>query len=793
MKRFALLLVICFSRLLFASLGDVNKDGKITLDDCKAIAAAVAAGTAAQLPLADADVDGDKTVTILDAMRLHQQIGGLWMDPTGNLPTNPQINQDERAYLSRYEDMCAQFDNMSPQQFIAMYPPNKAYTAKIDPKNCLYYDTMVSTFSMSADQLVALKANGFVIQKNAAADVYSGFGLTFQNVLKHDLPVFFTADALLDPLYRTYDDMLKNMETGKLIPAMHDILQKTMAQLQIVKSLHKNQAAWDSTLLDAEVYLSVASTLLNEIAPVSSDQAVVNNVNRIIAAIKGQEFQFGFSLFGLAKPMDFTQFVPRGHYTCDPPGSATPCPLADYFKCMMWLGRADCAFVIDSLRQFKDFMLVYDCMDKAGVLPELADFNSVITFFVGDMDGLGAEGVTAFEKQAGPCPALDSLIAIDQVALNFKKSLLLDGCGNQFILSQAMWKDPDASRPALPSIAQISGQRFILDSYLLGHTVEAYVKGRNVPKLEEVAFCLGNNAGLGVVGPDLTAYTSVQGDCKPLSSRLGAMRTLFDQYPYWSHNLYTNWLDALRELSNPLPNEVPAVMQSANWQIKQMNTQLASWAELRHNTLLYAKQSYTMSASCFYPTGYVEPYPRFYRKVGALMTALGNAMKSVTAGYQTVNFDAWKGITDTLALISEQELRGEAISAENLAFLNRMLIANPIGMCGSPPYKGWYTSLYSTGWSGCSQAKPCIADVHTIPPSEITPSDIVLHAGTGTAYTMIIMCSTNDSCGTLFAGPVSSFYQYNVSPMARKTDAEWLTILGNDSPKQPAWIEQFKK
>jgi hypothetical protein len=70
---------------------------------------------------------------------------------------------------------------------------------------------------------------------------------------------------------------------------------------------------------------------------------------------------------------------------------------------------------------------------------------------------------------------------------------------------------------------------------------------------------------------------------------------------------------------------------------------------------------------------------------------------------------------------------------------------------------------------------------------------MVLHAATGAAQTMLIVCSTGDTCGTLFAGPVSSFYQYNVTPIARKTDAEWVTILMNESPVQPAWIEQFKK
>ena len=38
---------------------------------------------------------------------------------------------------------------------------------------------------------------------------------------------------------------------------------------------------------------------------------------------------------------------------------------------------------------------------------------------------------------------------------------------------------------------------------------------------------------------------------------------------------------------------LPAVMQTEAWARRVLNTQLASWAELRHDTLLYAKQSYT--------------------------------------------------------------------------------------------------------------------------------------------------------------------------------------------------------
>ena len=50
-------------------------------------------------------------------------------------------------------------------------------------------------------------------------------------------------------------------------------------------------------------------------------------------------------------------------------------------------------------------------------------------------------------------------------------------------------------------------------------------------------------------------------------------------------------------------------MKTEPWARRMLNTQLASWAELRHDTLLYAKQSYTGFPVCEFPDAYVDPYP----------------------------------------------------------------------------------------------------------------------------------------------------------------------------------------
>ena len=60
-------------------------------------------------------------------------------------------------------------------------------------------------------------------------------------------------------------------------------------------------------------------------------------------------------------------------------------------------------------------------------------------------------------------------------------------------------------------------------------------------------------------------------------------------------------------------------MQTSAWQDKELYTTLASWSELRHDTILYVKQSYTMAerGGAFEPpvVGYAEPVLNSYARL----------------------------------------------------------------------------------------------------------------------------------------------------------------------------------
>src|SRR5262245_64703698 len=89
----------------------------------------------------------------------------------------------------------------------------------------------------------------------------------------------------------------------------------------------------------------------------------------------------------------------------------------------------------------------------------------------------------------------------------------------------------------------------------------------------------------------------------------------------WDSNIYMKWLACLRELSAPTTDaKYPEAMRTRAWAMKTLNTQLASWTQLRHDTILYAKQSYAGGDSCVYPAGFVEPRVEFWQRLRATAT-----------------------------------------------------------------------------------------------------------------------------------------------------------------------------
>ena len=232
----------------------------------------------------------------------------------------------------------------------------------------------------------------------------------------------------------------------------------------------------------------------------------------------------------------------------------------------------------------------------------------------------------------------------------------------------------------------------------------------------------------------------------------------------------------------------------AYWQQK-MNTQLGSWAELRHDNLLYAKQSYTGIPICSYPYSYVEPFPDFYKSLKTISDLTITAFNQFSQFYAKEKiiqyFMNFKSSCDTLEIISQKELENQSLSSQEIGFLTRMMRYNTQGC--SVGYDSWYSSMYYDNGSldGLIDPNYIVADYHTSPADENgTIVGYVKHAGTGKVDLLITAITMPDGNNVAFVGPTYSFYDYTTLNFLRLTDEEWRdTYLA--TAIRPDWVNVY--
>ena len=127
--------------------------------------------------------------------------------------------------------------------------------------------------------------------------------------------------------------------------------------------------------------------------------------------------------------------------------------------------------------------------------------------------------------------------------------------------------------------------------------------------------------------------------------------------------------------------------------------------------------------------------------------------------------------------MAERQLQGKRLTAEQLDWVNQMIVAHPLkgAGCGGGgvTYSGWYRQLFHT--ADIEDADVSIADVHTA-------KEGILHVGK--RFPLQAVISIDDGSGPrVFTGAVYSFHQ--VVRNSRLTDSEW---EAEDEPRDEPWL-----
>jgi hypothetical protein len=678
--------------------------------------------------------------------------------------------------LQAYQQFLQSNQNLTSEALRGLYPAG-VFAARIvgTATQPAYLDSIDRVYALTAYEKELLASHGFLVTSRISKGSFmEGFGEIFRS----DLPVFVSSDAILHPVHMSYDAILMDIERSMLLPFVDSLLAGMHGQVPALAARYSTDSSMQTMLRDVDVYLTVPRILLGHaIQPWFSDNR--STVENLISLINGQ-VPASVALFGdVVRAMDFSQFTVRGHYTRSP-------ELSRYFQAMMWLGRTEIWLLApesadpgpsdaDLQRQTIDAALIVESLDAAHATALLDSIDNTIRFFVGEPDNITAAQIKSMMDETGIRTASE-LVGIERWRA-FRDTLRQQAFAFQRINSQILMSDPFSPEQVQPASAfLLLGQRFVIDSYITGNVVYDKIVFQNrkvlrmLPSTLDVLFALGNDAAAQLLDPELTRYN--------YAGNLAAVRYLVDSYDpgFWSSSLYNGWLSMIRKLAPPAERTpLPPFMQTAAWWQKEMNTQLASWAQLRHDNLLYAKQSYTAGVTCSFPESYVEPVPAFYHAVSAFAAMGAQRFTSAGTSAMQMYFAHLKGVADTLEAIAAKTLSKTSLISTERNFLKGMLVLPEPG-CGRA-YNGWYPRLYYRGDTDFSRNDVIVADVHTSPTDEWgNPVGWVLHAGTGPLDMAILTAETPEGNLTAFVGPVFSYYERVTTGFKRLTDEEWATL-----------------
>jgi len=710
--------------------------------------------------------------------------------------------------------------NLTADQVLAQVPKRPYLeTLSFDPSKSAYYKEVTEALRLTDDEKKQLRRNGFVSVDHRR---HYSMGSMYFDIYVRDLPVLITSDSIAHALHRSYDDTLKTLEVrlfsgmlDRLLATTHDMLEKESKGISDAKVLE--------SVRDIDLYLTVARSLLAGMgAPAgeplprgaaSPPTAIASRfgqdkqVNELLERIKSLEMETSenpTTIYGGKRPIDWSQFKPRGHYT-------ESAQLKNYFRMMMWLGRADLGWnllppaetsglFIDASRERRNAAMLAFAVEKSKQMPRLQAMSNIIDFLVGQGDSLSVDTLHNVVQKL----VVQRLADFGSVDLSqrLEDAVKQGGLGEQRIRSQALDSNPrDPKKTPPPPVFQVFGQRFVIDSFLLSQVVydsivfDGKKQERGMPQAIDVFAALGNDEAVQLLEPELRRWN--------YGSNLMATRAVVESYSSnnWNESAYNTWLDALRSLDDAFPAtaKAPQAMRTRAWQHKELETQLASWAELRHDTILYAKQSYSSVTACEYPAGYVEPYPRFFERLGDLGKETARLLGSadVTDVDPAKSKDAeelrqslvtfWNGFAATmkqLQILAQKELAAQPFTADEKAFIKKTIDIRG-GGSGPPRYDGWYPKLFFGG--DPAKWKPTVADVHTDP----TAAE-VLHVGVGDV-TFLVAAIDNENDKMVYVGPMSSYYEFRQPVSNRMADEEWQAKVSQfDFPPRPAWAVSIR-
>ncbi len=691
-------------------------------------------------------------------------------------------------------------------------PQVPSYTVASDLSNIINKDD----FELSEKAKELLVKNAFVVIPTEAQEFFSIYNdiKIYEENRYHNTPSFITTDSMLHNYHLAFDHLLRVLEKDKLYSELtnlsYEMLKASQAQYEQLKGTE-----WENAAKRNIAFFMVPDKILYPSAEIP--EYVKEEVEKELNLIEEHGKIFASPIMNIGRDLtkeiiintpqgplsldafkeDYSQYVPRGHYTKSE-------ELKKYFKAMMWYGRM--TFRLKSPDETRSAVLM------TLALKESADrYNSwdkiyePTTFFVGKSDDISFYDYYDILKEIYNTDQLTlSLVINDNVKFNSFLEKAKELSPPQINSIPIFEAGIQSNREEEIKGFRLMGQRFTIDASVFQRlmyrevgdktkscanydpTKTSCLSGaRCLPKGLDIPAAMGSDEALNLlVNQGESDYACYLENMTKMEEYIASLDTTI-----WTQNLYWGWLYSLLTLGKEKTDGYPTFMKNLAWIRKELNTYLGSWTELKRDTILYTKQPYAELGGGGYEEekvddrGYVEPNPYVYARLASLlkMTKEGLQIRSLLSDENKEFLERLETLAMSLKTISEKELNNILPTNEEFDLIR--IYGGSLEHIWLDAYKD--QGIVSARNQLSDEPAPVIADVAT------DPNGVCLEEATGNIFEIYVVVPVEETL-RIAKGGVYSHYEFQQPLANRLTDEAWREMLKKgEEPDLAEWTNIF--
>lgn len=637
-----------------------------------------------------------------------------------------------------------------------------ANAKKLKPNSDLsnvYFGENVDVSSLNEKYKNLLVKNGFALSESYFTDFFE----FYEDNRYWNQANYVTVDSLMHTYHLYFAHLLKTIEKNRFADQIKNISLKMMKTAeQHCEKLKGTE--WEQAALTELAYFAVGASLSDPSVTVPA--SVADIVKQELEMISGEGWSYSAILPGVQE--DYSQYKPRGYYENDQ-------TLERYFRTMMWYGRMGFARKSDLLS--RTALLITTGM-QGDVLKDWSEIYDVTSFFAGASDDIGyCELKPVADKIYGEGYTLDSLIGDNEKWTTFRAAC--KGLRQPAINSvPTNWDSVEEHKEAQVGF-RFMGQRFSIDQACFTHLYEETI---GLPDALDFPAAMGSDTALEILKEEGRANTP------DYSKKLGELRQTIENAPdsAWNASLSSAWIYTLNPLLEEKNEAYPYFMQTDAWRRRALISFEGSYTELKHDTVLYAKQFMGEFGDPEIPDnddrGYVEAEPLVFARLKALVEATSAGLQDygMISKKDQKNMAALAELAGKLQTIAEKELKGVMPTNQEFDLIRG--------------YGGQLEHLYnevkdSFSWDDedgypSSNSPALVVDIAT------SATEGILEVATGKPMEIDVIVELGGKLRRV-SGAVYSFYQFKSD--TRLTDSLWREKLDNyqNPPAQAEWYQDL--